>query len=471
MNDTTSKGLFGETDRESGEYRFKNGETHQVYTNAHYAPVGETTVPPRYYRPADRTETEDPAVKKQKARLKKVGIGFFAILILCLFCSLIGGAVGYLLTSAYYTKGESSSAAPAESAVSVEPELSADKIRNAEAVSADSAVEETPAPTASEIYLRACREVVSVQTETVNIDARGNRIPNTVSGSGFAVAENGYIMTNYHVVEEAVKGGFPVTVTTYAGETYAGEVIAEDSVNDFAMLKIESENLVPASLGDSSEIRVGEDIYAVGNPFGVLEFTMTSGRISALDRIIATDENANAAGMFQIDAAIYAGNSGGPVYDKDGNVIGIVTANFNNSGMEGIGFAIPINSAIDFISEVTDKNYVVRTKAALGVYFDERYSTVYGRYYRMPDGAYVSFVNPGSCAEAAGICSGDVLIQIGEYGIYSYSDVPDALKHFSSGDTTQIILYRDGDLYYTHVVFDSAVAEEPEPQAYIQQIT
>ena len=463
MNDT-SKGLFGETDRDSGEYRFKNGETHQVYSNAHYAPVGETAVPPKYYRPADKTENEDPAEKKQKARLKKVGLGFFAVLFLCLLCSFIGGAVGFLMTSAYYTKGERMTAqsAPdaAEAVVAEEPEVFAELVSNEEAL--PEAAEEEPALSAAEIYDLACREVVSIQTDIVNFDSRGNAIPSVVSGSGFAVSEDGYIFTNYHVVEEAVKGGFGVTVTTYSGETYIGSVIAVDESIDAAMVKIDSEVLSPVRLGDSSAILVGDDIYAVGNPYGVLEFTMTSGRISALDRIIATDENADATGMFQIDAAVYSGNSGGPVYDKEGNVIGVVTANFSSSGMEGIGFAIPVNSVINFVSTVTDKNFVINSKAALGIYFDERYTTVYSKFYRLPDGAYVSYVNPGSCAEAAGICSGDIIMQIGEYGVYSYSDVPEALKHYSAGDSAEIILFREGDLYYAGVTFDAAVSDENE---------
>ena len=160
--------------------------------------------------------------------------------------------------------------------------------------------------------------------------------------------------------------------------------------------------------------------------------------------------------MFQVDAAVYSGNSGGPVYNKNGEVVGIVTAKYNTSGMEGIGFALPINDVLPIVNELIDKGYV-SGKAALGVSFDSRYNTVYSRYYRLPDGAFVSYVDEGSCAEKAGIRQGDILMQIGEYAVEDYSDVTAILRHFSAGESSEIRLYRDGQILTVTLSFDEAI--------------
>jgi serine protease Do len=308
----------------------------------------------------------------------------------------------------------------------------------------------------ADIYKLACEETVSISVEMVSYDRFGNQIPSTISGSGFIISDDGYILTNYHVVEEAVLGGFHVTVTAYDGSVYIGRIAGADEDADVAVIKIEKENSRHVTLGNSEELTVGDEIFVVGNPYGMLEFSMTTGHISALDREIATEENENALNMFQIDAAVYSGNSGGPVYNESGSVVGIVTAKYNSSGMEGIGFALPINDVLPIVNELIDKGYV-SGKASLGVSFDSRYNTVYSRYYRLPDGAFVSLVDEGSCAEKAGIQQGDILMQIGEYTIEEYSDVTAILRHFSAGESAEIRLYRDGQILSVTLSFDEAI--------------
>lgn len=183
---------------------------------------------------------------------------------------------------------------------------------------------------------------------------------------------------------------------------------------------------------------------------------MTMGHISALDRQIATEETEKSLNMFQIDAAVYSGNSGGPVYDSRGRVVGVVTAKYASSGMEGIGFAIPINQVLPVVSELIDKGYV-SGKASLGLSFDNRYNTVYSRYYRLPEGAFVSSVQSGSCSEAAGIRAGDILMRIGDYTIEDYADVPAALRHFSAGETAEVSVYREAQIITVTLCFDEAV--------------
>ena len=452
-----SKGLFGETDRESGEYHFRSGYTQQVYSNAHFVPVEESTTTPKYYRPAEKSAERSAGSRADRstANRRKKNSGFAGVLLLCLLSGMIGGVLGALAAVYFYRAGVSEEqAAPAAVYSSADREsFGAISYESAEEAYNDA---NYVLYTASEIYELACSQAVSVSVETVSYDIYGNQIPSVVSGSGFVISTEGYILTNYHVVEKAVAGSLNVTITFYDGSVSIGRVVGAAEDEDLAVIRIEKEGLSAAIFGSSEDLSVGDEVYAVGNPYGILEFTMTTGHISALDRVIATEEKENALKMFQIDAAVYSGNSGGPVYNGRGEVIGIVTAKYMSSGMEGIGFAIPISEAMPVVKELVEKGYV-SGKAALGVSFDKRYNTIYSRYYRLPDGAFVSMVSPGSCAEKAGIRSGDILMQIGDYSIEDYEDVPAALRHFSAGDTAQIRIYRDGQILAVTLTFDEDI--------------
>ena len=441
----TSKGLFGETDRESGEYHFRSGYTQQVYSNAHYVPLDESASPPKYYRPAEKSSVRNSEKKKNNS-------GLAAVFLLCFLFGVLGGVVGALGTGYFLDSRENnvSVAEENDSGLYIAEEETAYIDKFQEVTETENKL--SPA----DIYKLACEETVSISVEMVSYDRFGNQIPSTISGSGFVISDDGYILTNYHVVEEAVLGGFHVTVTAYDGSVYIGRIAGADEDADVAVIKIEKENCRHVALGNSEELTVGDEIFAVGNPYGMLEFSMTTGHISALNREIATEENENALNMFQIDAAVYSGNSGGPVYNETGSVVGIVTAKYNSSGMEGIGFALPINDVLPIVNELIDKGYV-SGKASLGVSFDSRYNTVYSRYYRLPDGAFVSLVDEGSCAEKAGIRQGDILMQIGEYIIEEYSDVAAILRHFSAGENAEIRLYRDGQILSVTLSFDEAI--------------
>ena len=246
-----------------------------------------------------------------------------------------------------------------------------------------------------------------------------------------------------------------VNVITHDGERYDASIVGFEPDNDVAVLKIEAEGLIPAVLGNSDEMNVGDQVYAVGNPLGELEFTMTFGHVSALDRLINTEANTAAINMFQLDAAINSGNSGGPVYNSLGEVIGVATAKYSSSGVEGLGFAIPINDAASIANDLITKGYVTG-KAYMGVSLDNRYNSMYSQYYGMPIGAYVASVEEGSCAETAGIQTGDIITELGGNVIESYTDLKAALKQFSAGDTTELTLYRAGESMELSITFDEA---------------
>ena len=305
---------------------------------------------------------------------------------------------------------------------------------------------------ASAVYDMACQQVVGVTSEVNYTNFFGMTSSSAVSGSGFIVSENGYIITNYHVIEYAYTGGQDVTVILHDGTRYSASIIGVEESNDIAVLKIDAANLSAAAFGDSDSLSVGETVYAVGNPLGELEFSMSTGHVSALDRAIKTGENADSINMFQIDAAVNSGNSGGPVYNTRGEVIGVVTAKYSDTGVEGIGFAIPINDASSIAHDLVTKGYVTG-KAYLGVKLDERYNSLYSQYYGMPLGAYIYSVEPQSSAEAAGIQPGDIITRLGDAEISSYNDLRTAVKHFSAGDTTDLTLYRAGESMTISITF------------------
>lgn len=431
---------IGETDRVNGEYHYKNGYTQRIYSDAHYVPEGETTAPPRYYTPPEKT------VKEPKPpRPKSKGGAGFRVISLCLLCALFGGMAGAALVG---NSLNGRIAAMEESLAQSQEDLA-----NSMAIQPVSPVNNGGTMSAAQIYDMACEQVVGVTTQVTYTNLFGMSSSSAVSGTGFIVSENGYIVTNYHVIEYACNGNVPVSVMLHDGTKYDAAIIGYEESNDVAVLKIEATNLDTAVLGDSDNLLVGDAVYAVGNPLGELDFSMSSGNVSALNRLIRTQENTEAINMFQIDAAVNSGNSGGPVYNANGEVVGIVTAKYSDTGIEGLGFAIPINDAVSIANDLITKGYVTG-KAYLGVRLDDRYNSMYSQYYGMPMGAFVYSVDSGSCAESAGLQSGDIITELGGEEITSYSDLKQAVKQFSAGDTAELTLYRAGESLTTTVTFD-----------------
>ena len=232
-------------------------------------------------------------------------------------------------------------------------------------------------------------------------------------------------------------------------------IVGFEASNDVAVLKIEAVGLTPISFGNSDSITMGETVYAVGNPLGELAYSMSTGTVSGLDRVIVTDESPEGINMFQIDAAVNHGNSGGPVYNSLGEVIGIVTAKSGDTDAEGLGFAVPINDASSIASDLITKGYVTG-KAYMGVRLDERYNSMYAQYYNMPLGAYVYSVDAGSAAEKAGLQAGDIITRLGNLDVTGYSELKSAIRAFSAGDSAEVTVYRAGETFNLTVIFDEA---------------
>ena len=294
--------------------------------------------------------------------------------------------------------------------------------------------------TPSEVYSMNVNAVVGITTE-VTTNVFGQTATEACSGTGFIISEDGYIVTNNHVVEDANT----VTVTLYDGTSYTATIVGTDSLNDVALLKVDATGLQPVTVADSDQIEVGEEVIAIGNPLGELTFTMTQGYISATDREINTD--GTPINMMQTDAAINSGNSGGPLFDMNGNVVGITTAKYSGTTstgttIEGIGFAIPINDVLKIVYDLKDNGYVTG-RAYLGISVKDLDSSTASTY-NLPVGPMVETVNSGSCSEKAGLQQGDIITEFNGTKISSYTDLVAALQDCKAGDTVKMTVYRSG---------------------------
>ncbi|MBQ8831249.1 MAG: trypsin-like peptidase domain-containing protein [Oscillospiraceae bacterium] len=313
---------------------------------------------------------------------------------------------------------------------------------------------------ADDIYDLACQQAVGIQLVANGTNIFGQATTTeSVIGSGFVISEDGYIITNYHVAEPylvyGAQGGYVLRVVLYDGTTYDATVIGYEEQNDIAVLKINASGLNPVTIGDMTEVRVGNEVYVVGNPLGELTYTMTTGRVSALDRVIST-EVSSSINVFQIDAAVNSGNSDGPVYNNRGEVIGIVDAKYSASGVEGLGFAIPIDDAMNIITDLIEHGYVTG-KAYFGIGV-RTVDSMTAQYYNMREGAFVNNVETGSCAEKAGLKPGDIIIKLGDDVVKSTEDLQAAKNAYSAGDTVAVTVYRSGEELVLYVTFDEQPA-------------
>ena len=269
------------------------------------------------------------------------------------------------------------------------------------------------------------------------------------SGSGVILTEDGYIATCAHVVE----GAKSVKVTLNDDTSYDAAIVGTDKKNDIAIIKIDAKDLTPAVVGDSETLTVGSEVIAIGNPLGELRGTATAGIISATNRTIEVEGQPMT--LIQTDAAISPGNSGGGLFDATGKLIGIVNAKVNDSQAEGLGFAIPVNSVVDEISDLLNYGYVTG-RPYLGVSTQDVTLRSRDRMWYYSDGTrcvLVEKVISGSAAEAAGIQSGDLILKLEEEQITSGDALSSAISAYKPGDKATITIQRDGKEMTVEVTF------------------
>lgn len=438
----------------NGEYHFNARQTDErrgCYDAGYVPSDSASAVPPRY-RYSEPQPPKPPRGKKPKGERR--GPGWAGLIAACLVCAILGGVGGGALGGWFVAKSIGDAGAANETVLNMAapttPAVSANLVSSGDMLESN------------QIYDMACDQTVGVTTEVVRQTFFGTS-SYPVTGSGFIISADGYILTNFHVIESAVDGGYDVQVYTYDGTEYIASIVGYEQDNDVAVLKIDADGLSAATIGDSDAIQVGQSAYAVGNPLGELAYTMTTGSVSALDREISfTDSGTgitNTISMFQIDAAVNSGNSGGPVYNSRGEVIGIVTAKYGSSttNVEGIGFAIPINDAASIANDIITMGYV-RGKALLGI-MGQSVTAMAVQYYNMVPGAYVTQVNAGSCAENAGVKAGDIIVALGEEEISSWNDLAAAKKEYRAGETATLKVYRGGEYLELSVTFDEDVPD------------
>ena len=387
------------------------------------------------YAPAPRQENT-PAAPAQKA-------GFFhrtwvKITALVLACVVAGGAAGY--GGAALAKGGSGSG----TAISESDRT----VTAVEVKKVDGKTKMQPA----EVYASTVNSTVSINCSSQSTNIFGQTTQSASSGSGFIISEDGYIVTNYHVIN----GASSVKVTLYNGDTYDATVIGGDSDYDVAVLKINASGLQPVTLGESADVNVGDTVLAIGNPLGELTFSMSQGIVSSCDRAINVD--GTPFNMIQVDCSINPGNSGGPLVNLYGEVVGIVSAKYStysSTTVEGLGFAIPISDVRSIITDimengaVTDKAYMAITAGTMNEQMAAQFNI------DVTEGVFVYSVVEGGAGDKAGLRLGDVITKMGDKTLTSRQDLSAAMKGYRAGDTVTLTVYRSGQYIEVELTFDT----------------
>ncbi len=319
--------------------------------------------------------------------------------------------------------------------------------------------------TQAEVYAANVNSTVGITT-SITTNFWGYQTTSAASGSGFIFSNDGYILTNYHVVEDSDA----ITVAMYDGTTHDAELVGYDEGNDVAVLKIKAENLVPVVLGNSDNINVGDSVVAIGNPLGELTFSLTSGAISAKDREVTMSTGATMQ-LMQTDCAINSGNSGGALFNLYGEVIGITNAKYSNSNssssasIDNIGFAIPINKARSIAQSIIEKGYVSKPYVGVSVTTVSAETQSYG----LPQGAAVKSVAEDSPAADAGLQINDIITHINGKEITGSSQLVSIVGNCAVGDTLILTVYRQGStLELTVTVGEQIQSAKEETNTQVQ---
>ena len=316
--------------------------------------------------------------------------------------------------------------------------------------------------TAAEVYAANVNSTVGITT-SVTTNFWGFQTTSAASGSGFILTEDGYVLTNYHVIESSNS----ISVTLYDGKSYDAALIGYDESSDIAVLKIDADGLTPVVLGDSDNLNVGDSVIAIGNPLGELTFSLTSGAVSALNREI-TLSNSVTMNLIQTDCAINSGNSGGALFNLYGEVIGITNAKYSGTGtgasIDNIGFAIPVNHVRGIVESIIENGYIA--KPYIGVTVGDVSEETMG--YGLPAGAAVKAVSEDSPAEKAGLRVNDIITAVNGTEISGRSELSERVSASSVGDTLTLTVYRQGKTISVDVTVgeqvQSALANEDARQ-------
>jgi len=382
---------------------------------------------------SEQVESNQKYTSERKRKAKYHGVAWIAIICLLLIC-LAGLAGGYIATRIFPTSANaanSSTASKTDQTTATLPELAGEL-------------------NIAEIASFAVPSVVAITTESLVTSQNVQQFVTSGAGSGVIHSADGFIITNNHVVAGSQK----FTVTLYTGQSYPAKLVGVDPQTDIAVLKITASGLKPAVVGDSSKMIVGEQVDAIGNPLGELGGTVTNGIISALDRPITLDNETK--NLLQTNAAINPGNSGGGLFDGSGRLIGIVEAKSSGLGIEGIGFAIPINNVKSVIDELINYGYV-RGRIDLGMTMIDIDSQQMVNFYNVPQiGVYVVDVISSGSADKAGLVTADCILSIDGTKVMTGGGINSIVEKHKVGDQLSILALRKSK----HVTLTMILQEE-----------
>ena len=414
---------------ENNTYRYSRGD--DSLPRDDYQPQGSAPQPQYTYQQPHYSYDPEKAAKP-----KKNGKGL-KIVALILACAVVSGACGFggamLARRVGYGKTT---------------------IQESNRTAAEVVVQKVDGKTLmspAEVYASTVNSVVSINSSAMSTNIFGQRVETASSGSGFVITADGYIVTNYHVVE----GASSISVTMYNGDTYPAALVGGDADYDLAVLKVEGKDLPVVTLGNSSKVNVGDTVLAIGNPLGELTFSQSQGSVSSANRAINVD--GTPFNMIQVDASINPGNSGGPLMNLYGEVVGIVSAKYSSYAdtvVEGVGFAIPISDVQAIITDIME-NGQVTGKPYLGITAGTMTEEMGVQYQiDLTEGVFVYSVEKDGAAAKAGLRLGDVITKVDEKTITSMNDLSAAKKAYKAGDTATITYYRDGAYQTTELTFD-----------------
>ena len=397
---------------QSNGYTAQNQQSQNVYNSQPYGTA-----------PNHSANAKPPKAKKPKKQRKPISRGGIAIAlaVTMVFSCGLGFGGGYFANKVNTSTSGS---------------LNITKTSNSGTTTTASST--SKANSTSEIVKKTADSVVEISTESVVTGSFAQQYVQQGAGSGVIISQDGYILTNNHVIN----GANSVKVRLRDGTEYDATIIGSDSDNDIALLKVNATGLSPATFGDSNSLAVGDYVVAIGNPLGELGVTVTDGIISALARKVTIEDTQMT--LLQTNAQVNPGNSGGGLFNANGELVGIVNAKQSATEVEGIAFAIPINNVLDILSDLKEYGYVTG-KVDLGIDFTDITSDETAFYYGVNQtGCYVLSVDSGSNAEKAGVTRGDLVTKVNDTDVSSSSDITTALEKAEVGDTVTFTVSRRG---------------------------
>lgn len=417
-----------------------NNENNQSTYEYQYQPPTPTQPEPRQQYTTVTTQTQSQPQLQSISNGKLLGFGS-TVVVLSFVVSILGTIAGNTLTAP--SLDNKSSASTSQSVISESTTKESTDSPMARTQGTNIFVESTSDSssanlTVQQIVEKTAPSVVEITTENVKTTNRMQQLVSTGAGSGVIISSSGYIITNHHVVYDADN----VTITLSDGSQHQAIIIGSDDKTDIAILKVEAEGLVPATMGNSSDVFVGDDVVVVGNPLGQLGGTVTNGIISALDREITID--GTVMSLLQTNAAINQGNSGGGMFNSRGELIGIINAKTVATGVEGLGFAIPVDIAKTIAQDLIELGYV-QGRVNLGITFWTVSDPLTAMMYNLKNfGIYIYNIEETSNAYEAGLRAGDLVTALNGDPVEDVSQIIQVLDNETVGNTIEFTVLREG---------------------------